>query len=226
MNIKHVFFDLDHTLWDFEVNSKNTFKFIFKRNNIQIDFHSFSKKYKTINENYWKLFREDRISKTKLRYARLKDTFDALGYEIDDRTIDILSEEYIVHLANYNILFDGTIELLEYLKPKYSLHIITNGFEEVQFRKLKSSEILSYFTNIITSEKIGVKKPNPKIFKYALDLSDAKPNESIMIGDNLEADIMGAKNIGMHTIFCEFNGNPFPENEITVSKLDDIYRYL
>ncbi len=226
MNIKHIFFDLDHTLWDFEANSKNTFEFIFDKNNIDIILKDFSNIYKAINEKYWKLYREDKVTKADLRYARLKETFDALQYNIDDYKIDILSEDYIEYLSKYNALFYGTMEILEYLKPKYELHIITNGFEEVQHKKLKNSFILPYFKHIISSEKAGVKKPNPKIFQFALEMSGAKPEESMMIGDNFEADIMGAKNIGMHTIFCEFNGGNIPKNGITISKLGDLENYL
>jgi len=106
------------------------------------------------------------------------------------------------------------------------MHIITNGFEEVQHRKLKNSKLLPFFDQIITSEKVGVKKPNPKIFQYALELSHAKSNESFMIGDNFEADILGAKNVGMHTIFCKFNGEIATEKVISISNLSQIKNYL
>lgn len=226
MNIKHIFFDLDHTLWDFETNSDNTFEFILKRNNIQVDLSEFKDRYRPINRKYWKLFREDKVSKSSLRYARLKDTFDEMNYQIDDGEINLLAIEYITYLSQYNALFEGAIEVLEYLKVKYELHIITNGFEEVQFKKLKNSNLLPFFSQIITSEKVGVKKPNPKIFQYALNISNAKPNESFMIGDNLEADILGAKNAGMHTIFCKFNGEESPNEMISVSKLEQIKSFL
>lgn len=226
MKIKHIFFDLDHTLWDFEKNSNNTFKFIFSKNNIDVVFNDFTEIYKPINEKYWKLYREDKVTKEDLRYSRLKEAFDELQYAIDDNLIDTLSEEYIEYLSNYNALFYGAIEILEYLKPKYEMHIITNGFEEVQYKKMKNSCLLPYFNNIVSSERVGVKKPNPKIFNFALEISDAKPEESIMIGDNFEADILGAKNVGMHTIFCGFNGEIHPENELTISKLSHIRNYL
>ena len=161
-----------------------------------------------------------------MRYARLKDTFDEMNYQIDDGEINLLAIEYITYLSQYNALFEGAIEVLEYLQVKYELHIITNGFEEVQFKKLKNSNLLPFFSQIITSEKVGVKKPNPKIFQYALNISNAKPNESFMIGDNLEADILGAKNAGMHTIFCKFNGEESPKEMLSVSKLEQIKSYL
>lgn len=225
-NIKHIFFDLDHTLWDFESNSNKTFEFIFQKNKIDIDINDFKEIYKPINAKYWKLFREDKVTKEALRYARLKEAFDLLKFKTDDYLIEILSEDYITYLSNYNALFDGAIDVLIYLQAKYQMHIITNGFEEVQFKKLKNSNLLPFFNQIITSEKVGAKKPNPKIFSYALDIANAKAKESIMIGDNFEADILGAKNAGMQTIFCEFNGEIATEKVTTISKLVQLKNYL
>lgn len=226
MDIKHIFFDLDHTLWDFETNSKKTFDFIFKRNQLQLNIDQFVEVYQPINHKYWKLFREDKVSKVDLRYYRLKEAFDQLNYSAADELINLLSEEYIIYLADHNALFDYAHELLVYLKSKYTMHIITNGFEEVQLRKLKSSDLLPYFDQVITSEKVGVKKPNPKIFQYALELTGATKEQSIMIGDNFEADILGAKNAGMHTIFCKFNGQEEQGQTISVSHLKEIENLL
>lgn len=226
MNIKHIFFDLDHTLWDFETNSNKTFEYIFDKNNININFSDFKETYKPINAKYWKLFREDKVTKEELRYARLKEAFDILKFKTDNNIIETLSEDYITYLSNYNKLFGGAIEILTYLQAKYEMHIITNGFNEVQFRKLKNAKLLPFFNQIITSERVGVKKPNPKIFSYALNIANAKAKESIMIGDNFEADILGAKNAGMHTIFCEFNGEIATEKVISISNLMQIKNYL
>lgn len=226
MNIKHIFFDLDHTLWDFESNSNKTFEFILKKNQVQVDFNNFNKKYRPINLKYWKLFREEKISKSDLRYSRLKDTFEEMNYKTDESLINTLAEEYITHLSQYNKLFDGAIDILEYLKPKYELHIITNGFEDVQFKKLRNSKLLPFFNQIITSEKVGVKKPNPIIFQYALDISLAKSKESIMIGDNFEADILGAKSVGMNAIFCKFNGEESSSEVLSVTKLAQLKSFL
>ena len=226
MNIKHIFFDLDHTLWDFESNSKKAFELIFIRNRVNIDFDDFIQTYSPINHKYWKLYREDKVSKSDLRYGRLIETFNELNYKVSENMIHTLSKEYIDFLPNHNLLFDGAIDTLNYLKPKYKMHIITNGFEEVQHKKMKNSNLLPFFDKIITSEEVGVKKPNPEIFHYALNKSNAIPGESIMIGDNFEADILGAKNVGMHAIFCEFNGEIATEKVITVSKLSQIKNYL
>ena len=226
MQIKHIFFDLDHTLWDFETNSSKTFSHILKKNELDINFNDFIEVYKPINHKYWKLFREDKVSKKDLRYFRLKEAFDAINYKASDEIIHTLSEEYITFLSQHNALFNNAIEVLEYLKEKYIMHIITNGFEEVQFKKLKNSNLLPFFDNIITSEKVGVKKPNPKIFQYAMDISGASSNESMMIGDNFEADILGAINVGMQAIFCEFNGEVAAQEVPTVYNLLELKKFL
>ncbi|WP_064966029.1 YjjG family noncanonical pyrimidine nucleotidase [Tenacibaculum ovolyticum] len=200
MNIKHVFFDLDHTLWDFDKNSKLTFQEIFEEQKIQLEINKFLKVYMPINLKYWRLFREDKISKSDLRFNRLKEVFVALNYNASDDLIIKISEDYIKYLPKYNYLFEGAIEVLGYLKEKYQLHIITNGFEEVQKLKIKNSGIDTYFNEIITSESLGSKKPNPEIFEFALMKAKAIPQNSIMIGDSYEADIIGALNANMLAI--------------------------
>lgn len=226
MNIKHIFFDLDHTLWDFETNSNKTFSFIFQRNNLEVNFEDFIEVYQPINYRYWKLFREDKVSKKDLRYGRLREAFDAIEYSIQDEMIHLLSEEYITYLADHNSLFDNALSLLGYLKPQYKLHIITNGFEEVQHRKLKNSNLLPFFDQVITSEKVGVKKPSPVIFEYAMEITGAGPEESVMIGDNFEADILGALNVGMQAIFCKFNGEIATRDVPSVDNLLELKKFL
>ncbi len=227
MKIKHVFFDLDHTLWDFDRNSVLAFDKILKQANVRVDFDDFIREYKPINAKYWKKYREEKVTKEDLRYYRLKDTFDQLNYEIKDQLIDFLSVEYIRQLPNFNYLFEGTIELLDYLKEKYYLHIITNGFEEIQSLKMKKSGIYDYFNEIITSESVGVKKPNPKVFEFALSRAEAEPSSSVMIGDNLEADIEGALNCKMEAIhFNPDNNLHIPKNIPSVNHLLEIKRYI
>ncbi len=226
MNIQHVFFDLDHTLWDFETNSAKTFDFIFKENAITIDMASFLKIYVPINHSYWKLYREEKVSKSALRYQRLRKSFDALQYTISDDLIDHLSKVYIDNLPNYNQLFEGTIEVLDYLEHKYEMHIITNGFDEIQDLKLIRSGIKKYFDKVITSESVGVKKPNPKIFDYALQSANALPEHSIMIGDNLEADVQGALNMNMKAIFCNFEKQAIPKDITGIHSLYELKKHL
>ena len=227
MKIKHVFFDLDHTLWDFEKNSNLTFKQLFETHKINLELDDFLKVYSPINFEYWKKYREERVSKKDLRYGRLKDTFDALNYKISDALIDVLSHDYIEVLPSNNHLFDGAFDLLEYLKPKYQLHIITNGFEEVQSLKMQKSGIYKYFKEVITSESVGVKKPNPKVFKFALKKANATSEESIMIGDNLEADIIGALDCGIASIHFNLQNNNYErKNYTSVVSLLEIKQYL
>src|SRR5699024_293199 len=137
-----------------------------------------------VNENYWKLYQENKVTQQDLRYGRLKESFGQLGIEITDQEIDLIADDYIHHLPQYNHLLEGTQELLDYLTPKYDLHIITNGFKEVQHKKLDNSGIASYFKTITTSDDAGVKKPHRKIFEVALERAGAEVSQSVMIGDN------------------------------------------
>ena len=154
-----------------------------------------------INANYWKLFRDGHITQQQLRYGRLKDVFDALQYNVSDEVISVLSEEYVATLPVNNHLFEGAIELLEYLKPNYSLHIITNGFHKVQEGKIKNANLGQYFETITNSEMAGCKKPNPAIFEFALNAANVKKGDSIMIGDCIEADVQGALDYGIDAIY-------------------------
>lgn len=224
-NIRHVFFDLDHTLWDFDKNSGLTFQKIFELNNINADLKDFLGIYEPINLKYWKLYREERVSKKDLRYGRLKEAFDALSVKIEDDMINNLSVAYIDHLTTFNHLFEGTLEILNYLKDKYELHIITNGFEEAQERKLKNSNIRDYFTTVTNSEMVGVKKPNPKIFNFAVDIANANIEESLMVGDSLEADIEGADKVGMDTIHFDYK-NAYRHNYKRIIQLKDLVNHL
>jgi putative hydrolase of the HAD superfamily len=227
MNIQHVFFDLDHTLWDFEKNSDLTFQKVFLKHNINVDLESFLKIYKPLNKEYWKLYREEKISKSDLRYGRLKKPFDALNYTISDDLIDKIAIDYINFLPHFNHLFDDAFEVLDYLKEKYQLHIITNGFEEIQAKKMESSKIAHYFNHVVTSESVGVKKPNAKVFNHAMQLAKTTNINSIMIGDSIEADIEGALNIGMQAIHCNFeNENISDTNFISITSLLEIKQYL
>ncbi|MDX6746703.1 YjjG family noncanonical pyrimidine nucleotidase [Polaribacter sp. PL03] len=227
MKIEHVFFDLDHTLWDFEKNSELTLEKIFLDNNVDVKIDTFLEAYIPLNLKYWKLYRQEKVSKEELRYARLKNSFDAVNYEISDALINKLADDYIENLANFNHLFEGTFDLLDYLKEKYTLHIITNGFEEIQSKKLKNSKIDHYFDQIITSESVGVKKPNPKVFNFALKVANAKKENSMMIGDSLEADIEGALNVGLKTIHCVFDDLSETNSDIvSVKNLLEIKQYL
>lgn len=224
--VTDIFFDLDHTLWDFEKNSELTFREIFSKNNITIELHEFLEIYVPVNSRYWKLYREEKVNKEQLRLGRLKESFKVLDFKIEDELISVLSEEYIQNLTNYNYLFEDTITILDYLKPKYKLHIITNGFKGSQIEKLEKSNILSYFTHIINSESTGAKKPDPRIFHHALRMAKVAAHKAVMIGDNYEADIAGARNVGMNTIHFNMHNESVVKEEIQINNLIEIKQYL
>jgi putative hydrolase of the HAD superfamily len=226
MKIDHVFFDLDHTLWDFEKNSALAIETIFNKHSIDVDLSLFLFHYVPINIKYWELYRVDKISQFELRLGRLKDTFQLLNYEIEEKKILFLSEEYIKYLPKFNHLFDGAIEILEYLKPKYNLHIITNGFQEIQGNKLNNSNILHYFDTITNSEMAGVKKPNPLIFEFAITKANATKSNSIMIGDCIEADVNGALNFGMDAILFNIDSSKSYDSIKQVSHLLELKKHL
>lgn len=225
-HITDIFFDLDHTLWDFEKNSALAFEKVLAMNQIQVDLDVFLKHYVPLNLKYWELYRHEKVSQTELRYGRLKDTFDLINYEISDELIDLISVEYIKYLPESNHLFDGAIAILDYLEPKYNLHIITNGFHEVQAGKMKNSGIEKYFKTITNSEMAGVKKPNPRIFEFALHTANADKQKSIMIGDCIDADVNGALNFGMDAIYFNENNKAVPSGIKQVTHLIEIKNYL
>ena len=224
--ITDVFFDLDHTLWDFDKNSEMTFDRIFKTRFPEIKVQDFIEKYAPINQECWKLYQHDKITHQELRYNRLKFSFDALNVEISDEDIDQISEDYIEFLTDNNHLFDGAIEVLDYLKPKYKLHIITNGFAKVQDKKINNAALADYFSTITNSELAGVKKPNSIIFDYAIKVSNASKEASVMIGDCLDADINGALNAGLDAIFFNEKKIEAPVNIKQINHLLELKKYL
>jgi putative hydrolase of the HAD superfamily len=224
--ITDIFFDLDHTLWDFEKNSALAFEKVLNKHNIKVNLDDFLGHYIPLNLKYWELYRHEKITQEVLRYGRLKDTFDLLNYDIDDTTIDVLSKEYIQYLPQFNHLFPGTIEVLDYLKSNYKLHIITNGFQEVQAGKMRNSGIEKYFQTLTNSEMAGVKKPNPKIFEYALSKANVDKSNSIMIGDCLDADVNGALNFGMDAIHFNEKNQQIPKHIKQINYLTELKKYL
>ncbi|MFL9845823.1 YjjG family noncanonical pyrimidine nucleotidase [Flavobacterium rhizosphaerae] len=225
-NKKAIFFDLDHTLWDFEKNSALAFEHILAKNGIGIEAPLFIAHHTPINQNYWKKYRDGLITQQQLRYGRLKDVFDILEYEVTDEVINTLSEEYVATLPLNNYLYEGAIEILEYLKPRYSLHIITNGFHTVQEDKLKNANIHHYFETITNSENAGCKKPHPDIFEYAIKAAGVDKCDSIMIGDCIEADVQGALDCGMDAIFFNEHKAEAPAGMLQVHHLLELKKLL
>ena len=199
-SVTDIFFDLDHTLWDFEKNSGLAFNEIFIELNFPFSLDVFLKLYNPINHAQWKLYRENKITQEDLRFNRLNKTFEKLNYSASIGLIDKISEQYITYLSTFPHLFEGALELLEVLKNRFRLHIITNGFDEVQQFKIKNSGIESFFEFVFTAEKVGFKKPHPEIFIESFKTVNTTAEASIMIGDSFEADILGALNQGMQAI--------------------------
>lgn len=227
---KHIFFDLDHTLWDFERSAEETKREMFellrlKERGVK-DYATFREKYIGINLALWALYREDKIGKDELNFRRFNDTLVVLG--INDQALgEAMASHFIEGISSKTYLFPYTKELLEYLHPKYPLHIITNGFEEVQFSKLKNSGMDRYFTSVITSEAAGIKKPDPEIFHYALRKTSALAIDSIMIGDDLEVDMAGARQLGMDQLYVNHERKIHTEPvTLEVFSLDEIIGLL
>lgn len=231
MKIQHIFFDLDNTLWDHRRNAYLTIKDLFDKEEItlkyNIDFEKFHSVYHEINEKLWEQIRDGEIDKEYLRKHRFYDTFKHFG--IDDLELSMFFEEHFLDkILNYNHLVESAQYILDYLKAKnYTLHIISNGFQEVTERKCILSGIDHYFQTITSADSVGVRKPNPAIFGYSLGLSEAKKEESILIGDDWIADVIGAQNFGIDVIFFDvLNENKEVENLKVIKHLLQIKEYL
>lgn len=205
MIYRHLFFDLDHTLWDFETNSKETIHDLFLTHrlheSVTADFDLFFEKYSFHNKRLWHRYNHGFIKQTELKWKRMWHAL--LEFKLADETLaKKLSAEYLEILPGKKALFPHTKEILTYLINKdYKLHLITNGFEQIQGRKLENAQIAQYFSTVITSEAAGSLKPHKEIFDFAIGSAGCCYAESMMLGDNLDADILGAMNAGMDTIF-------------------------
>jgi putative hydrolase of the HAD superfamily len=224
--ITDVFFDLDHTLWDFERNSALTYQRLFQDSDLEVDLDSFLGHYVPLNLLFWKAFREGRITKEKLRFERLKTVFDRMELTVSDRQINFLSEAYIENLSSHTHLLPNCLGILDYLHERYKLHIITNGFEEVQTRKLQNSGIAHYFRTVVNSDRAGVKKPDPRIFNMAIEAAGIQPESGVMIGDSLEADIHGARAVGLQALHFNVHNDPSHGVCPVILDLDQIKLYL
>jgi putative hydrolase of the HAD superfamily len=205
MAYKDLFFDLDHTLWDFETNSKETIQELYTTHHLAelgiVDFDGFYNTYSAHNHRLWDRYTKGFIKQEELRWKRVY--LSLLDFKVANEPLaKEMAQAYLEILPNKKHLFPYTIEILDYLKQKdYKMHLITNGFESVQFKKIKNSGIADFFIEVITSESSNSLKPHKDIFEYALKNANASVTESIMIGDNESADIQGGINVGMDTIF-------------------------
>jgi len=205
MAYKDLFFDLDHTLWDFETNSKETIQELYTTHRLAelgiVDFDGFYNTYSAHNHRLWDRYTKGFIKQEELRWKRVY--LSLLDFKVANEPLaKEMAQAYLEILPNKKHLFPYTIEILDYLKQKdYKMHLITNGFESVQFKKIKNSGIADYFIEVITSESSNSLKPHKDIFEFALKNANATVTDSIMIGDNESADIQGGINVGMDTIF-------------------------
>ncbi|MBI3133855.1 MAG: noncanonical pyrimidine nucleotidase, YjjG family [Bacteroidetes bacterium] len=215
-NVKHIFFDLDHTLWDFEKNSTEAILELFHQHELHNHIESFDlfiADYQRINIEHWDKYNRGEIDKRTVRYGRFYELF--AKYQLPDHIAfaEQFADQYILISPHKPHLFPGTHEVLQYLKPKYKLHLITNGFKEVLEIKISGTNLKPYFDLILSAEEVGVNKPNPLVFKTALEKTSALPHESLMVGDSYEADILGAKKAGMATL--HFNPKREPKKPDT-----------
>ena len=201
---KHIFFDLDHTLWDFEKNSKETLFELYDKFDLQavggFSKERFYNKYKEVNAAMWNQYNVGEIDQKVIRTERFNRVFRRLGMDpsVIEEDIDTM---YVYECPKKPHIMPYTIEVLEYLRGKYELHIVTNGFDDVQSIKMEESGLGKYFNHVFTSQTTGHKKPHPGIFDYAFKKTNAAKDVSIMIGDNLSTDIEGARVAGIDQIF-------------------------
>lgn len=219
---KHIFWDLDRTLWDFEQNIRITLLEIFENHNLGAAIPTsddFINTYNKHNERLWASYQKGDMKKEILRFKRFELTLK--DYGIKDKILaEVIGDEYIAESPKKTALIPHSIEILEYLCNKYTLHIITNGFNEVQFTKLKLCGIEKYFDRVVTSEISGYHKPRPEAFGYTLSMANAKKEESIMIGDDIDADIIGAKKFGINQIY--FNPQRLPHSEGITHEVENL----
>ena len=231
---QHVFFDLDHTIWDYETNARYTLLELYAK--FELDQYgvssgeSFYGHFSKVNDELWSLFNVGKISKFELRDSRFRTTFERCGAIIPLIPTDLLriiGGVFMKECSKKSAIVPGARETLDALHKKYALHIITNGFEETQSTKLESSELAHYFDHLITSEQASAKKPFKEIFQYAMRQTGASVESSIMIGDNLHTDINGARDFGMDQVY--FNPDRVKHNvPVTheVEKLQDLLAIL
>jgi len=220
---RHLFFDLDCTLWDFKTNSGEALFEIFETyqlHQVFTEFENFRNAFVKHNDLVWKDYREGKIHKDVLRVLRFQRTLE--DYQVNDNDLaQQLNKDFIAISPAKATLISGTIEILEYLKSKqYIMHIITNGFLNIQQIKIEASGIGRYFTKVFTPEAAGQIKPHRAIFEHAVKSVNARKSQSLMIGDELETDIVGARNFGIDQVF--FNPGAIKHNEKVTYEISDL----
>lgn len=220
MKYKNIFFDLDDTLWAFSENARDTFEELYLKYGFDDYFDSFGQFYSLYQERnveLWKLYADGAITKQELNEERFYYPLRSVGVS-DPELARVYSADFLSIIPTKEKLMPHAVEVLEYLSPRYHLYILSNGFRELQSKKMKASGIGRYFRKVILSEDLGVMKPYPEIFHFALSATQSELKESVMIGDSWEADITGARGVGMHQIYYNVMGRtdlPFkPTHEV------------
>jgi putative hydrolase of the HAD superfamily len=208
---KHLFFDLDHTLWDFDKNSEATLKQLYQEYDLKSmgieDFDAMFAAYNVHNDKLWDRYRKGFIKRDELRWKRM--WLMLLDFRVTDTALaHELGVAYLEILPTQTLLLPHTKELLEHCKGRYEMHLITNGFETTQRLKLQYSGIARYFTHLITSEKSNSMKPYKEIFDFALNAANADVEHSIMIGDAVDIDILGAIDAGWDSVYFNPHNKP------------------
>jgi putative hydrolase of the HAD superfamily len=227
-NYRHLFFDLDHTLWDFEANSRLTLSELYTQMGLRDrgvdDFDRFHKNYLVHNEKLWDRYRKGFIKTEELRWKRMWLTL--LDFKIgDEKLAREMGAVFLDLLPTRRLLFPYTVEILTYLKEKkYQLHLITNGFEKTQHAKLRHSGLDGFFGEVITSEGSNSLKPHKAIFDFALQKTGANAEDSIMLGDDLDVDIAGARGAGLDQVYVNHLNKPLPaiKPTYTISALKEL----
>lgn len=226
---QHIFFDLDHTLWDFNTNCRLTLNELYDHHNLHsLGFtkEAFYLVYKEINDKMWYNYHRGLVTKEDIRSKRFEVTFEQLGRPKSE-VPSSLEQDFLANCPTKGVLFPHTLEVLDYLSQKgMQLHIITNGFKETQQIKLATSGLADYFKIVVEPDNCGFMKPDPRIFHHALQLSGSTIQDSIMIGDDLHVDVLGAKKVGLAQVFVNRN-EEIHQEEITheidcLSKLKSI----
>ncbi|MDR3226067.1 MAG: YjjG family noncanonical pyrimidine nucleotidase [Prevotellaceae bacterium] len=209
---KHILFDLDRTLWDFDTDTRNTIKEIFYDYGLdkKIDFDEWYATYKTHNIRLWEDYAQGKVTKAVLRDTRFYLAFNDFG--IDDKNLGIeFGKKFVEQSPDRTTLFPNAHEILTYLSGKnYQLHVVTNGFNEIQFKKLEATDIKKYFNKIFTCEDIGYNKPHIKFFNHVLSSLNSSKKDAIIIGDDFVSDILGAMKFGINQIYFKPEYLPEP----------------
>ena len=224
MKINTVFFDLDETIWDYRANAEDTLVDLFHNNNLKnlFNLEDFITVFFIVNRELWDLFDQQKIDKSVIREKRFKIALERLDSS-DTNLCMLLQDQFMAQCPQKTKVFPNAIEVINELSNHFNLHIITNGFENIQHHKLNSAGVGHHFKELITSEMAGAQKPDPRIFNLALKRANSIAQESIMIGDNLFADVRGAKNVGMEAIYFNPENEPHTENiQFEVNNLSEI----